>query len=71
MRKTLVPGFPANIFNHPNFAAPNNTRDPTSSGGAGDVIIRTPDGQIVGNAGQIFSTLNTSRQLQFGLKIIF
>lgn len=60
-----------NIFNHPNFAAPNNTRDPTGSGGAGDVIIRTPDGQIVGNAGQIFSTLNTSRQLQFGLKIIF
>lgn len=60
-----------NITNHPNFASPNNTRDPTGSGGKGDVVIDDPSGVPVGNAGQIFSTVTTSRQIQFALKLLF
>ena len=60
-----------NITNRPNFASPNNTRDPTGSGGKGDVVINDPSGLPVGNAGQIFSTVTTSRQIQFALKLMF
>ncbi len=59
-----------NFINHPNFAAPNNTRDPTGAGGAGDAIFAS-DGTVLGNAGKIFSTVTTSRQIQFGLKLSF
>ena len=60
-----------NITNHPNFASPNNTRDPTGSGGKGDVVIADASGVPVGNAGKIFSTVTTSRQIQFALKLLF
>lgn len=60
-----------NIMNHPNFAAPNNTRDPTGAGGRGDVVFSDPSGTPVGNAGTIFSTVTTSRQIQFALKLAF
>ena len=60
-----------NITNRPNFASPNNTRDPTGSGGRGDVVINDPSGVPVGNAGQIFSTVTTSRQIQFAVKLMF
>ena len=60
-----------NLFNHPNFAAPNNTRDPTGAGGRGDVVISDRSGTPVGNAGRIFSTFSTSRQVQFALKLRF
>jgi hypothetical protein len=60
-----------NVFNHPNFAAPNNTRDPTGAGGRGDVVFADASGKPVGNAGTIFSTVTTSRQVQFALKLSF
>ncbi len=60
-----------NIINHPNFASPNNTRDPTGAGGRGDVVFADPSGVPVGNAGTIFSTVTPSRQIQFGLKLAF
>ncbi len=60
-----------NVFNHPNFAAPNNTRDPTGAGGRGDVVFADASGTPVGNAGKIFSTVTTSRQIQFALKLSF
>lgn len=47
-----------NILNHPNFGRPAET-------------LFTPAGTFVGSAGRIRSTVNTSRQIQFGLKIIF
>ena len=49
-----------NIFNHTNFQAPldNNT-------------ILNPDGTTVGGAGVIDATTTTSRQIQFGIKIIW
>jgi hypothetical protein len=53
-----------NIANRPNFAVPTNTEGPNGSGGNGDVVFAK-------NAGQIFSTVNPSRQIQFGLKIFF
>jgi len=51
-----------NILNHPNFSIPNGAVfSQTASGGA--VVAPT--------AGQITSTVGTSRQIQFGLKILF
>ncbi len=53
-----------NIANRPNFAVPTNTEGPNGTGGNGDEVFAP-------NAGQIFSTVNPSRQIQFGLKIFF
>lgn len=47
-----------NLFNHANFGLPSN-RPFTSSG------------SISGSAGRITDTVTTSRQIQFGLKLIF
>jgi hypothetical protein len=72
-----------NILNHPNFAVPVNTQGPNGSGGNGDQIFSgrlsdcdaaasaTACGASTGNAGRIFSTVTTSRQIQFGLKLLF
>jgi len=63
-----------NIANRPNFAVPTNTQGPNGTGGNGDQIYLGlgPTGPIpAGNAGAIFSTVNSSRQVQFGLKIQF
>ncbi len=64
-----------NIFNHPNFSTP---RSPTGAQVTGGVIVfpsppATPDTPPVraGNAGQIFSTVNDSRQIQFSLRYRF
>jgi len=53
-----------NIANRTNFAVPTNTEGPNGTGGNGDEVFAP-------NAGQIFSTVNPSRQIQFGLKIFF
>jgi hypothetical protein len=51
-----------NVFNHPNFSLPNgNVFTQTATGGATPAVV----------AGQITSTVGTSRQIQFGLKILF
>ena len=50
-----------NILNHTNFGLPNGTIF------AGNITNETP----LANAGQILYTNTTSRQIQFGLKLIF
>lgn len=47
-----------NLLNRANFGLPGNT-------------IFNSSGAIVGNAGRITSTVTTSRQIQFGLKLLF
>jgi hypothetical protein len=49
-----------NIFNHANFAPPLDNN-----------VLFNPDGSRVGNAGVIDATQTSSRQIQFGLKLIF
>ncbi|HWP84345.1 MAG TPA: carboxypeptidase regulatory-like domain-containing protein [Terriglobia bacterium] len=58
-----------NLFNHPNFATP---RSPTGAQTSGGVIV-FPDASGVpsGSAGQIFSTVSDSRQIQFSLRYQF
>ena len=58
-----------NITNHPNFGPPVNTPDPNGAGGTGDAVFA--GGAPLASAGRIFRTVNESRQIQFGLKIIF
>jgi hypothetical protein len=58
-----------NIANHPNFGPPTNTPNPNGQGGNGDALFAA--GARLPTAGQIFRTVNTSRQIQFGLKILF
>jgi hypothetical protein len=55
-----------NILNHPNFGLINTTLFSLQSGNAftGNIVRN-------GAAGQITSTMNTSRQIQFGLKLSF
>jgi outer membrane receptor protein involved in Fe transport len=72
-----------NIFNHPNFNVPDNTQGPNGTGGNGDAIFvgratgcnpgtdSLGCGILAGNAGRIFSTVTSSRQIQFSLKLIF
>lgn len=72
-----------NIFNHPNFNVPDNTQGPNGTGGNGDATFvgrasgcnpatdPTGCGIPAGNVGRIFSTVTSSRQIQFGLKVIF
>jgi TonB-dependent receptor-like protein len=58
-----------NIANHPNFGPPVNTQNPNGQGGNGDAIFS--GAAPLASAGRIFRTVNTSRQIQFGLKILF
>jgi hypothetical protein len=59
-----------NLLNHPNFSIPVNTTGPNGAGGNGDVVFLGPTSPA-GNAGQIFSTVSSSRQIQFGLRLNF
>jgi hypothetical protein len=49
-----------NVLNHPNFQAPINNS-----------AVLNPDGSPVSGAGTIDTTSTTSRQIQFGLKVIW
>jgi hypothetical protein len=49
-----------NLFNHTNFAIPDNL-----------VVFTSPQADVPGNFGTITRTASTSRQLQFGLKVLF
>jgi hypothetical protein len=64
-----------NLANHPNFAVPTNTTGPNGNGGNGDAVIlgRDPSGNplFAQNGGQVFSTVGSSRQIQFGLRFQF
>jgi len=48
-----------NLLNHPNFSFPNPS------------VFSGPTGQILSSAGAVTSTASTSRQIQFGLKLMF
>ena len=47
-----------NLLNHTNFSLPNNN-------------LFSSDGSVLGTAGRITRTDTASRQLQFGLKLVF
>jgi hypothetical protein len=53
-----------NILNHPNFSNPSN-------GNSSAQNIFDARGNRMPNAGQIFTTVGTARQIQFGLKYVF
>ena len=66
-----------NIFNHPNFASPSKAASPVFAGtcpGTGSAALAGCTASVVNPsaaAGTITATNGTSRQIQFGLKILF
>ncbi len=60
-----------NIFNHPSFAPPINSTGFNGKGGNGEIIFNDTSGVPLASAGTIFKTVNTSRQIQLGLKLLF
>lgn len=59
-----------NLFNRANFQVPSNVGTSAGASSGGDFTFDA-NGNRLGNAGKIFSTVTTSRQIQFGLKLIF
>ena len=62
-----------NLFNHPNFAVPSNTQSPLTLGGNGDAVFSRADatGSFANNAGRIFTTVGTGRQIQLDARFTF
>jgi hypothetical protein len=60
-----------NVFNHPNFAVPSNTQSPLTLGGNGDAVLKDATGAFANNAGRIFSTVGTGRQIQLTARFTF
>jgi hypothetical protein len=60
-----------NLFNHPNFAVPSNTQSPFTLGGNGDAVFKDPTGNFANNAGRIFTTVGTGRQIQLVARFTF
>jgi len=64
-----------NLTNRANFAVPTNTTGPNGNGGNGDAVILARDSSgsplLAQNGGQIFSTVSSSRQIQFGVRVKF
>jgi hypothetical protein len=58
-----------NILNRPNFATPSSPTGAQVAGGA--LVFPDATGLPAGNAGQIFRTVNDSRQIQFSLRYSF
>jgi len=48
-----------NLFNRPNFADPANQ------------VLNANNNALISTAGQITKTVTSSRQVQFGLKLVF
>jgi len=60
-----------NLLNHPNFAVPSNTQSPLTQGGNGDAVFKDAAGNFANNAGRIFSTVGTGRQIQLTARFTF
>jgi len=60
-----------NLLNHPNFAVPSNTQSPLTLGGNGDAVFEDPAGHFAKNVGRIFSTVDSARQIQLGVRFLF
>jgi hypothetical protein len=60
-----------NLLNHPNFAVPSNTQSPLTLGGNGDAIFKDAKGDFANNVGRIFSTVDSARQIQLGVRFFF
>jgi hypothetical protein len=60
-----------NLLNHPNFAVPSNTQSPLTLGGNGDAVFRDAAGHFANNVGKIFSTVDSARQIQLGVRFLF
>jgi len=60
-----------NLLNHPNFAVPSNTQSPLTLGGNGDAVFKDPSGSFANNAGRIFTTVGTARQIQLTARFTF
>ena len=71
-RRKITVGVEAyNLFNHPNFVVPSDTQSPLSLGGNGDAVFKDAAGDFADNAGQILSTADTARQIQFDARFTF
>ena len=60
-----------NLLNHPNFAVPSNTQSPLTLGGNGDAVFKDAAGHFANNVGRIFSTVDSARQIQLGVRFLF
>ena len=60
-----------NLLNHPNFAVPSNTQSPLTQGGNGDAVFKNVAGDFADDAGRIFSTVGSARQIQLSARLIF
>jgi TonB dependent receptor len=60
-----------NLLNHPNFAVPSNTQSPLTLGGNGDAVFKDAAGRFANNVGRIFSTVDSARQIQLGVRFLF
>jgi len=60
-----------NILNHPNFAVPSNTQSPLTQGGNGDAVFKDAAGDFADNAGRVFSTVGSARQIQLAARLVF
>jgi hypothetical protein len=69
--KIMLRGEAFNVLNHPNFAVPSNTQNPIALGGNGDAVFRDAAGHFANNVGSIFSTVDSARQIQLGVRISF
>jgi hypothetical protein len=69
--KIMVRADAFNLLNHPNFAVPSNTQNPIALGGNGDAVFKDSTADFADNVGRIFSTVDTSRQIQLGVRLLF
>jgi hypothetical protein len=60
-----------NLLNHPNFAVPSNTQNPIALGGNGDAVFKDSAGDFTNNVGRVFSTVDSARQIQLGVRFLF
>jgi hypothetical protein len=69
--KIMLRGEAFNLLNHPNFAVPSNTQNPIALGGNGDAVFKDSAGDFANNVGRVFSTVDSARQIQLGVRISF